>query len=186
MEKIQFQARLEMLGTRFLMRLPDDVSQKLKTRGFAMAEGRMAGLPFILPLEPDGKGGHFLEISTEMISDNKFKVGDEVLVTLGPAASWPEPPLTAQMEGAIKAAGLQGTWDSLTTKARWEWLRWMRSSNSQETRSKRIAVGMSKLQSGMRRPCCFNASSCTLPDISKGGVLMAPSAENRKKTNTKP
>lgn len=49
----------------------------------------------------------------------------------------------------------QATWDDITTNARKNWICWIISAKKAETRARRIEVGLSKLRSGMRRPCCF-------------------------------
>ena len=41
-------------------------------------------------------------------------------------------------------------------------------------RSRRVDVSISKMNSGKRRPCCFNLSACTDPDLSKNGRLLEP------------
>lgn len=46
-------------------------------------------------------------------------------------------------------------WQDITPLARNEWICWVESAKKQETREKRIKVGQSKLNSGMRRPCCW-------------------------------
>lgn len=46
-------------------------------------------------------------------------------------------------------------WQDITPLARNEWICWVTSAKKQETRERRIAVGKSKLNSGMRRPCCW-------------------------------
>jgi hypothetical protein len=35
-----------------------------------------------------------------------------------------------------------------------------------------VGVTISKMNSGKRRPCCFNLSACTDPDLSKNGRLL--------------
>ncbi|MBP6962596.1 YdeI/OmpD-associated family protein [Candidatus Saccharibacteria bacterium] len=50
-------------------------------------------------------------------------------------------------------------WQDITPLARNEWICWVTSAKKQETRERRIAVGKSKLNSGMRRPCCW--AGCT-------------------------
>ena len=55
--------------------------------------------------------------------------------------------------------------------ARWEWVRWINSTRVVKTRERRIEVGLSKLEDGKRRPCCFDLSSCTDPELSKSGKL---------------
>jgi uncharacterized protein YdeI (YjbR/CyaY-like superfamily) len=46
-------------------------------------------------------------------------------------------------------------WEDITPLARNEWICWVTSGKKAETRSHRIQVGLSKLRSGMRRPCCW-------------------------------
>ncbi len=46
-------------------------------------------------------------------------------------------------------------WKDITPLARNEWICWVSSAKKAETRGKRIEVGLSKLKSGMRRPCCW-------------------------------
>ena len=49
----------------------------------------------------------------------------------------------------------RGTWDDITPLARNEWICWVESAKKAETRSKRIAWGVSNLREGKRRPCCW-------------------------------
>jgi len=58
--------------------------------------------------------------------------------------------------------------------ARWEWVRWVNATNNPETRGRRVDVSISKMESGNRRPCCFNLAACTDPDLSKSGKLFEP------------
>jgi len=46
-------------------------------------------------------------------------------------------------------------WNAITPLARNEWICWVEEAKKSETRTRRIDVGMSKLTSGMRRPCCW-------------------------------
>jgi uncharacterized protein YdeI (YjbR/CyaY-like superfamily) len=50
-------------------------------------------------------------------------------------------------------------WQDITPLARNEWICWVEEAKKQETRERRIKVGISKLNSGMRRPCCW--AGCT-------------------------
>lgn len=46
-------------------------------------------------------------------------------------------------------------WEDITPLAKNEWICWVTSGKLKETRTKRIRVGIDKMRSGMRRPCCF-------------------------------
>lgn len=46
-------------------------------------------------------------------------------------------------------------WNDITPLARNEWICWITSGKKAETRGIRISKGLSKMRSGMRRPCCW-------------------------------
>lgn len=46
-------------------------------------------------------------------------------------------------------------WNDITPLARNEWICWIEEAKKEETRVRRVRVGISKLTSGMRRPCCW-------------------------------
>lgn len=155
-----------------VLRLSEEQSAVLPARGMVMGEGQLNGVPFTAPLEPDGTFGHFLEIAPALAKEADIAAGQTAELKVSPAAHWPEPQLPEDIVEALTSQGLLGAWDSLTVKARWEWLRWIRSTNNPATRDKRIHVAVDKLMKGDRRPCCFNTASCTLPQVSKSGVLL--------------
>jgi len=47
-------------------------------------------------------------------------------------------------------------WEDITPLARNEWICWITSGKKAETRGIRIDKALSKLKSGMRRPCCWS------------------------------
>jgi uncharacterized protein YdeI (YjbR/CyaY-like superfamily) len=46
-------------------------------------------------------------------------------------------------------------WAMITPLARNEWICWVTSAKKDETRNRRIEVGLDKMRKGMRRPCCW-------------------------------
>ncbi|PJA46221.1 hypothetical protein CO174_00555 [Candidatus Uhrbacteria bacterium CG_4_9_14_3_um_filter_50_9] len=46
-------------------------------------------------------------------------------------------------------------WKDITPLARNEWICWVTSAKQEETRRRRIEVGLDKMRKGMRRPCCW-------------------------------
>ncbi|PIR89514.1 MAG: hypothetical protein COU07_01270 [Candidatus Harrisonbacteria bacterium CG10_big_fil_rev_8_21_14_0_10_40_38] len=46
-------------------------------------------------------------------------------------------------------------WTDITPLARNEWICWVTSAKKDETRKRRIDVGLDKMRKGMRRPCCW-------------------------------
>ena len=64
--------------------------------------------------------------------------------------------LPADFKQAIKADKKVATlWESIIPLAKSEWICWVTSGKKVETRAIRIAKGISKMRSGMRRPCCW-------------------------------
>jgi uncharacterized protein YdeI (YjbR/CyaY-like superfamily) len=99
--------------------------------------------------------------------------GDTVDVAFESTKDWPEPEVPEDWKAALAGdKQVSELWTKITPMARWEWIRWIRSTGRQETRSKRIEVGLSKMRSGERRPCCWNRNLCTEPSVSKNGVLL--------------
>lgn len=46
-------------------------------------------------------------------------------------------------------------WNDITPLARNEWICWVDSAKQAPTRERRVKVGIDKMLSGMRRPCCW-------------------------------
>lgn len=60
--------------------------------------------------------------------------------------------LRKELVGNAKARAL---WQDITPLARNEWICWVVSASKDETRRRRIVVGLDKMRKGMRRPCCW-------------------------------
>ena len=172
---IQCSAPLSTIGSWTILHLPKAASVKLPSRGMTMGEGTINGSHFQIPLEPDGKGSHWFSFDKAMSKATGAKAGDTIKVEMTPMEEWPEPEIPADIKKALASAPHSyETWLETTPMARWDWIRWIRSTNNPDTRKKRIVVGCDKLRKGMKRPCCFNRSMCTVPEVSKGGVLLEP------------
>lgn len=169
---IVFKVVLSELGSRKIIRLPLSASERLPSRGMVMVQGMMNGVAFQAPLEPDGRGSHWLEVSDILGKGAGTAIGQTISFDIEPVDEWAEPEIPEDIMDAIIKAGLTNQWKGVTTKARWEWLRWIRDTKNPATRKKRIDVACSKMRKGDKRPCCFNAASCTVPDVSKSGMLL--------------
>ncbi|AKM84485.1 MAG: hypothetical protein VE98_C0001G0026 [candidate division Kazan bacterium GW2011_GWA1_50_15] len=62
-------------------------------------------------------------------------------------------------QALISAPAALAAWEDITPLARNEWICWVTSGKKSETRGIRIEKTLSKLKSGMRRPCCW--AGCT-------------------------
>ncbi len=167
----EFKAVPAVVEGRTIVVLPEAVSAKLPSRGMVMAEVTMEGRVFEVPLEPDGRGSHWFEVPPEMSGVASISEGEMVTVMVADVAAWPAPSMPSDILSALEAEALMAVWQTLTTKAQWSWLRWVRSTKVQATRTKRIGVMCDKLKKGDRRPCCFDQTRCTVPELSKSGVL---------------
>lgn len=166
MAAIQFTAPVQLIGDRAIVRLPAEASALLPSRGQVAATGTIDHQPFATVIEPDGRRGHWIDVGQGR--------SDAVAVELEPTKTWPEPQLPADFGAALEQAPQsRQTWTDITPMARWEWVRWIGATRSQQTRERRIEVGLDKLRKGKRRPCCFDLSSCTDPQLSKSGKLIA-------------
>ncbi|MGC8518746.1 MAG: YdeI/OmpD-associated family protein [Steroidobacteraceae bacterium] len=73
-----------------------------------------------------------------------------------PIASGTVHKMPADLRNAIASdAMITGVWASLTPLARNEWICWVTSAKKDQTRNRRIKVGLDKMRQGMRRPCCW-------------------------------
>lgn len=157
------------------MHLPKEASDQLTSRGQIMAKGTINGAEFYTAMEPDGNWGHWLNLDETLRRAANAQAGETVSVTFEQTKAWPEPTIPADWAKALKAdKQVKVLWEDTTPMARWEWLRWINSTNNPATRQKRIEVSCSKLINGWRRPCCFNRNMCCVPEVSKSGILLGP------------
>lgn len=172
---IAFEAQVEKIGDRLIVRLPGDASAALPSRGQVAVEAEMNGYAFETVLEPDGRKGHWISVDAALQEALSLSDGAEVAGQLTPTKAWPEPEVPDDLGSALgEAADLDDTWESLTPMARWEWVRWVKATKNPQTRERRVEVSISKLRDGKRRPCCFDLSSCTDPEVAKSGKLIEP------------
>jgi Domain of unknown function (DUF1905)/Bacteriocin-protection, YdeI or OmpD-Associated len=173
---IHFTAVLSTIGTSTVLRLPEPVSKELPSRGQVAVHGAINGVQFQTVLEPDGNLGHWMRLGDTLLRAAGISPGDTATLDLEVTKEWPEPSVPGDLEDALSAAPqeIQHLWHEITPMARWEWVRWVNSTKNPDTRRRRVEVSISKMQNGKRRPCCFNLSSCTDPDLSKNGRLREP------------
>jgi hypothetical protein len=175
MTTICFETVPQKIGDWTLLRLPESESAKLLSRGMALVEGTINGFHSKIVLEPDGKGSHWFRVNAGLREAAGIDADDVVMVAVEPSKDWPEPEVPADLNQALASDPQANVlWLQITPMARWDWIRWIRATNNQETRSRRIEVALSKLKAGERRPCCFNRNICTEPEVSKNGVLIDP------------
>jgi hypothetical protein len=173
---IRFDATLYTMDERTILRLPQQASEILPSRGQVAVKGTINGHGFQTVLEPDGYFGHWMRIDEEQLQTAAIGAGDTATLEIAALKDWPEPNVPQDLETALAAAPqeIQDLWKDITPMARWEWVRWVNATNNSDTRKRRVEVSISKMKSGKRRPCCFNLAACTDPDLSKNGRLLEP------------
>jgi hypothetical protein len=171
---IRFDAALTAVGTSTVLRLPEPASNHLPSRGQVAVHGTINGVEFQSVLEPDGNSGHWMRIDDTLQHAAGIGAGDTATLDIEVTKDWPEPSVPQDLAAALAAAPqkIQDVWNQTTPMARWEWVRWVNATKNADTRSRRVDVSISKMNSGKRRPCCFNLSACTDPDLSKNGRLL--------------
>ena len=173
---IRFSAPLSAIDTSTVLRLPEAASLKLPSRGQVAVHGTINGVEFQTVLEPDGNSGHWMKVDDTLRHAAGLSPGDTATLDLEVTKDWPEPDVPQDLAAALAAAPqeIRDLWNETTPMARWEWVRWINATKNPDTRSRRVDVSISKMNSGKRRPCCFNLSSCTDPELSKNGRLFDP------------
>lgn len=173
---IHFEAKLFNIGSWTILKLPDSASTKLPSRGMTVVAGTINGFPLKTVLEPDGKGGHWFKFTKILQKVTGANVGHMVNLAIEPTKEWPEPEVPEDLKDALAAdPKAQSLWMDITPNARWDWIRWIRAVKTPETRKKHVEIALSKLNKGMRRPCCFNRNLCSESDVCKNWVLLDPS-----------
>jgi hypothetical protein len=184
---IRFTAKLfvpkptEKIGS-WTLTLPKNASAKLPSRGMTMIEGTINSFPFRAPLEPDGKGSHWLRVNKVMHDAAGAEVGDTVMVEITRAGEEAEIRVPMDLRRALAAAPrAQAGWQEITPMARRDWIFSISSAKQPETRRRRIEKACDMLASGKRRLCCFpgikwlmkkNAATC-------GMWLPLPNSQSR-------
>jgi hypothetical protein len=169
-----FDATLYTSEKSTILRLPEEASAELPSRGQVAVQGTINGHRFQTVVEPDGRSGHWIRIDDDLQQVAGVKAGDTATLSLDSIEDWPEPAVPRDLEAALAAAPphIQEMWGDITPMARWEWVRWVNATRNLDTRARRVEVTISKMNSGKRRPCCFNLASCTDPDLSRSGRLV--------------
>jgi hypothetical protein len=181
MSPITFKTKLFTIHSWTILRLPENVSAALPSRGMTMVSGTINGIPFKAVLEPDGRylpgqqSSHWFRPDDTLLNAAHAAAGDTVDVSIAVTKEWIEPEIPIDLKKALSTSPkAEKLWKDITPMARWDWIRWIRAVKTPETRQKHIVVALDKLNKGMRRPCCFNRNLCSEPYVSHNWVLRDP------------
>ncbi len=176
---INFETKLFKIKDWTILRLPEDASAQLPSRGMTMVKGTINDVPFKALLEPDGhygggkKPSHWFRPDDKLLEDVHAKAGDTISVSLESTKEWVEPDVPEDIKKALSSSPkAKALWDDTTPLAHWDWVRWVRAVKTAETREKHLDVMLDKLNKGMRRPCCFNRNMCSEPYVSHNWSLL--------------
>jgi hypothetical protein len=179
MQQFRCKVRISNINGLAVVLIPGEISKELNSRGMVMVTGNINGSPFTCPLEPDGKSGHWLNLEDVSVQPNPLVIGEKADLVFTQVKVWPEPVLPADFAAMLQQSdSLQHKWMQVTPRAKWEWLRWIRSTANAVTRQKRINTAIDKLQKNIKRPCCFNSTMCTIPQVSSKGILLDEKIES--------
>jgi hypothetical protein len=175
-ETIRVRAPVTTIDGAMLVRLPAEASERLPSRGQVAVHASIEGHAFETVVEPDGRRGHWVRVDDDLRQRAGVDAGDVVELSLEVASEWPEPDVPDDLAAALAEAPapVKDAWQDITPMARWEWVRWVQATANPQTRERRVEVSISKLDSGKRRPCCFDLSSCTDPALARSGKLRDP------------
>ena len=160
---VRFEATLYTIDGSSILRLPEKASNQLASRGQVAVQATVNGHACQTVVEPDGESGHWVRIDAKQQRAAALRAGNTAEVELVPLEDWPEPTVPGDLQAALAAAPeeIQELWKDITPMARWEWVRWVNATRNPGTRQRRVEVSIAKMQSGKRRPCCFNLAACT-------------------------
>jgi hypothetical protein len=170
---IRFEATPYAIDEAIIVRLSEQASRRLPSRGQVAARCSINGVEVQTVVEPDGAKGHWIKVDQALRRSAGISAGETVKVALEATREWPEPEVPPDLAAAISAApdAIRDMWHDITPMARWEWVRWVNATANPATRQRRVDVTISKMKNGKRRPCCFDSSACTDPAVSRNGKL---------------
>lgn len=176
MPAARFEASIYAIDRSTVLRLPEAASKNLPSRGQVAVRGTINGHSFETVLEPDGSSGHWMRVDDALQQRVGIGPGDKAALDIETIKEWPEPLVPEDLQRALTAAPqtIRDLWQDITPMARWEWVRWVNATPNPATRQRRVEVTISKMKNGKRRPCCFDLSACTDPELSRSGKLVDP------------
>lgn len=155
MSKIIFRGKLQGGGPGnawTFLELPKSASAKFGTRGRVGVIGAMNGFPIRTSLSPSGTGTQLMTVNKQMQAGAKAGQGDMVRVAIDVDTKPRVVKVPADLAKAIaKSARAEALFGEITPRAQEEWVEWIEDAKKPETRARRIAISVDKLEAGKRR-----------------------------------
>ena len=156
MARIEFEATLwagiEGKGWTFVT-LPAAASEKLGSRGRIAIRGTINGHDFQTSAFPDGKGSHQFMVNAAMRKGGAVEQGGTARFSIEPESDEVATEVPVDLKKAIgKSKVARALFESITPKARADWVKWVESAKKAETRERRVAEAVRRLEES-ERPC---------------------------------
>lgn len=159
---IQFQSRLHKPkegGDWAFLRLPQDASDQLSSRGMVSVDGSLNGVSFVTTLEPDSERGHWMRLEKELLDKSQAEIGSVVELQISQVLVEPEPKVPDDLLAALQSnPAAMATWKGTTAVARRDFATWMMQGKKAETRIIRLNKMMDMLSKGKKRICCYDSA----------------------------
>ena len=81
---IHFESTLSKIENHTIVKIPISSSKQLPSRGMVMILGTINNISFQAPLEPDGMGSHWLELSDLFMADTGLTIGQTAVFEIEP------------------------------------------------------------------------------------------------------
>lgn len=154
-----FQPEVRAKGLTAFLVLPAEASARLPTRSALTVEGTFNGHLFRALLQPDGKKGHWLNVTAAMLKAAAVRAGDDVSLEIAPSEKELETRVPPDLRKALAAAPkARAVWTDITPTARRDWIQWITTAKLADTRARRINSACDMLAGGKKRVCCFDRS----------------------------
>ena len=129
--------------------IPREVSAALGTRGRVEVKGTVDGRALRAHAVPDGKGGHFIQLSRELQDVVGGRAGQRVKVVLERIEQ--EAPVEAPQDLAkalMHHLPAKAGWEKLPPPARRAWVEFISQSKKPDARAQRIAESLPRIALG--------------------------------------
>ena len=103
MSKIRFVATPVEIGNWLILRLPQNASIQLRSRGMTLVEGTINGVSSKIVLESDGKGSHWFRVKPKLREAANINTAIAVHMEIEPSKAWPQPTIPKDSKKALQA-----------------------------------------------------------------------------------
>ena len=101
---MKVKAKAEQIAEKVILRIPKEISASFPSRAMQMAKAILMDKEEVSPIEPDGKGGHWMEpysmLGKAWDFDQDFSLEIQLL------DKWSSPELTEDIEAMLEEDGL--------------------------------------------------------------------------------